>query len=258
MLEKNIEDIIHFVKAGKVSPGSPGMALKQRLESAEFIKPCLIVFDFELNNLFFANKSAIKFLELEEKKQHAHYEEFLENFLHPASYLFLQLETRINKKEPDERFSNIYCIKINGTRRYAWVYASMHMAGYTATGMPKLIYICFIEVEKVVENHIKVLNVSNDFLREDKLKWAADSLKDRELELLGLIASEYTSKEMSDKLNISKAGIEAARKRLMRKLGVKSVIGLVKAAMELGLTKNKTFAEPEVILQKPLMFSKRA
>ena len=258
MIEKNITDIIQFVKDGKVNPGYPGMALLQRLENAEFIKPHLIVFDFELNNLFFANKSATDFLGFETSRLYKYHEEFLENLLHPVSYQLLQLETRISKNQPDDKFSNIYCIKVNSKKKYAWVYASARVAGYTAFGVPKLIYICFIDVEKAVENHVRILNGSNQFAEQAKLKCSVDSLKTRELEILGYITSEYTSKEISDKLNITQAAVDAARKRLMQKLGVKSLIGLVKVAMVFGLKGHKAPEPPHILEQTQMPLEKRA
>ena len=62
------------------------------------------------------------------------------------------------------------------------------------------------------------------------------SLNNREMEMLGLVAAECTSKEIADILSVSQSAVDAARKRLIKKLKVKSVVGLVKTAMALGLT----------------------
>lgn len=57
----------------------------------------------------------------------------------------------------------------------------------------------------------------------------------RERDVLQLIAMEYNNQEIADKLYISLRTVENHRHNLIQKLEVKNAIGLVKAAMELGL-----------------------
>lgn len=57
----------------------------------------------------------------------------------------------------------------------------------------------------------------------------------REKEVLQLIAAEHTSQEVADKLFLSLRTVESHRLSIMQKLGVKNSIGLVKAAMQMGL-----------------------
>ncbi len=57
----------------------------------------------------------------------------------------------------------------------------------------------------------------------------------REKEVLQLIAKEYSSKEIADKLFISINTVEIHRKHLFQKLDVKNLAGLVRKALLLGL-----------------------
>lgn len=57
-------------------------------------------------------------------------------------------------------------------------------------------------------------------------------LSPRELEIITLIALEYSGKEISEKLFISSHTVETHRKNIMKKLNVKSTIGLVKYALK--------------------------
>lgn len=52
------------------------------------------------------------------------------------------------------------------------------------------------------------------------------SLTEREIEILKLIAQEYSTKEIGNQLSISVNTVESHRKNLMRKLKVKNAIGL--------------------------------
>lgn len=58
------------------------------------------------------------------------------------------------------------------------------------------------------------------------------SITDRELEILRLITLEYSGTQIGDQLNISTNTVETHRKNLIKKLNVKSTIGLVKYALK--------------------------
>ena len=59
MLTKDISNIIYFIQAKGINPAEPSCALAARLAEAESItKTSLLVYDFELNKLFFANERA--------------------------------------------------------------------------------------------------------------------------------------------------------------------------------------------------------
>ncbi|SMO82248.1 response regulator [Gracilimonas mengyeensis] len=60
-------------------------------------------------------------------------------------------------------------------------------------------------------------------------------LTERELEMLQLIADEYTTKEIAEKIYISEHTVKTHRKNLMQKLDVKNTAGLVKKGYILGL-----------------------
>jgi DNA-binding NarL/FixJ family response regulator len=68
---------------------------------------------------------------------------------------------------------------------------------------------------------------------------APQLLSRRESEILSLIAREYSNQEIGEKLFISSKTVETHRKNLMRKLGVKNALGLVKAAIRSGLLEIK-------------------
>ncbi len=72
---------------------------------------------------------------------------------------------------------------------------------------------------------------------ETKRRGPADKkrLTAREKDVLQLIAMEYNNQQIADKLYISLRTVENHRHNLIQKLEVKNAIGLVKAAMELGL-----------------------
>lgn len=57
-------------------------------------------------------------------------------------------------------------------------------------------------------------------------------LSNREIEIITLIALEYSGKEISDQLFISTNTVETHRKNIMKKLKAKNMVGLVKFALK--------------------------
>ena len=68
-----------------------------------------------------------------------------------------------------------------------------------------------------------------------KTRFKGIILSKREIEVLKGIASEMTNDEIAAKLNVVKRTIDSHRQNLIRKLGVKNTVGLVKYAIELKL-----------------------
>jgi DNA-binding NarL/FixJ family response regulator len=62
-----------------------------------------------------------------------------------------------------------------------------------------------------------------------------EKLTSREIEILKLITMEYSTSEIAEKLFISIPTVESHRGNLMKKLQVKSAIGMVKYALKHGL-----------------------
>jgi DNA-binding CsgD family transcriptional regulator len=60
-------------------------------------------------------------------------------------------------------------------------------------------------------------------------------LSSREREILRLVAEGKTSREIAEKLSISPKTVDTYRSRLMRKIGVKNLVDLVKFAIRHGL-----------------------
>lgn len=93
-------------------------------------------------------------------------------------------------------------------------------------------YFCENIREKLFQNATK--NIAK--LTTDKNKSKAQ-LSDREIEIIILISLEYSGKEISDKLYISMNTVESHRKNIMKKIGAKNSISIVKYALKNNLLK---------------------
>ena len=71
--------------------------------------------------------------------------------------------------------------------------------------------------------------------RNDAVDSLLASLTKREIEIIQLISAENTTQEIGEKLFISSVTVETHRHNILKKLGVKSSIGVVKFALRTGL-----------------------
>jgi DNA-binding NarL/FixJ family response regulator len=99
-----------------------------------------------------------------------------------------------------------------------------------------------------LENALKSISGGNKYYSEQVLMQLANdtsiefianldtpqriSITKRELEVLRLIAQEFSGTEIAEKLFIGASTVETHRKHLMQKLGVQTTIGLVKYAIK--------------------------
>ena len=84
--------------------------------------------------------------------------------------------------------------------------------------------------EKYFSKEIKDVYLENKFSKKklDEIK-----LTQREIDVVTLIAEEFTTQEIADKLCLSKHTIESYRKNLIAKLEVRNLAGLTKYALKM-------------------------
>lgn len=90
-------------------------------------------------------------------------------------------------------------------------------------------------INRIVLQNEKVFVKSNDAIEEFDFKKSI--LSSREKEIIQLISEEFTTEEIAEKLMISKHTIEAHRKNIFFKLGVKNIAGLITKSIHLGFVK---------------------
>lgn len=88
--------------------------------------------------------------------------------------------------------------------------------------------------EKYFTNEVKEI-INNSIFNAKETKENTVNLSDREKEVLIHISDEKSSQEIAEILSLSIYTIETHRKNLMRKIGTKNVVGLVKYAIQQGI-----------------------
>lgn len=82
-----------------------------------------------------------------------------------------------------------------------------------------------------------ILPIILNLFQKEKKEILKNALTHREKEVLALIVQEYTSKEIAEKLFISKQTVDTHRINIMQKTDCKTLVGLIKYAIQSGYTK---------------------
>lgn len=94
---------------------------------------------------------------------------------------------------------------------------------------------------RIVENGTyfsqDILPIIFSTLQKDKGSPLKSALSQREKEVLELIVQEYTSREIAEKLHISKQTVDTHRLNIMQKTNCQTLVGLIKYAIQSGFIK---------------------
>jgi DNA-binding NarL/FixJ family response regulator len=89
--------------------------------------------------------------------------------------------------------------------------------------------------------HIIMDNLGTPGNLSDQSEDSKPALSSREIEVLNLVAKEYSNEQIAEKLFISERTVEAHRRNIFIKTKTKTIVGLIKYAINKGLIGN----EPE-------------
>lgn len=96
-------------------------------------------------------------------------------------------------------------------------------------------------INRIMENGTyfsqDIMPVIFSTLQKEKNQDIRNALSQREKEVLGLIVQEYTSREIADKLHISKQTVDTHRINIMQKTNCQTLVGLIKYAIQSGFVK---------------------
>lgn len=160
---------------------------------------------------------------------------FFLKIVHPEniSSIYLLIKFYNDPKNYHKIFSNTYYAKTkNG---WEWVYNSMKPVTFNEDGTTKymLSSSCGLDEHLNSTREFRTLRKNLGFYEENIEKYL--SMTNQEKEILGLIAKELTSAEIAEILSVSKITVEKLEKDLIKKLNVKSSVGLAKYALHFKL-----------------------
>lgn len=89
--------------------------------------------------------------------------------------------------------------------------------------------------KKYLSTDVQAIVMQNIFFHDDaisKIKTDVPKLTRREAEILDLIAKEFSTEQIADKLFISPRTVESHRKNIFTKTGAKTIVGLIRYALK--------------------------
>ncbi|MEE9364772.1 MAG: response regulator transcription factor [Cellulophaga sp.] len=172
---------------------------------------------------------------------------------HVQKYLTVNTEEKIDLVITDVTMPEVDGITLNkwlkaNTKDIKTLVVSMHnvpeiideliesdVDGYVPKNAEKEEFLAAIETilggEKYFSKEITDIYLKYKFTKKKEVEI---KLTKREIEVITLIAEEYTTHEIADKLFLSKHTIESYRKNLITKLNVRNLAGLTKYAIKKG------------------------
>lgn len=146
----------------------------------------------------------------------------------------VQATGSISRRYPDTR---VLAVTINEQARYIKEVLKAGAAGYMLKHSSKHELLEAIRTVAAGKPYfcIDILSrISDEFARGGKLR-DNPLLTKKEVEVLRLIALEYSNQEAAEKLGCSQRTVDTHKRNLIKKLGVKNVVGLVKFALREGM-----------------------
>jgi len=130
------------------------------------------------------------------------------------------------RDDPKATFRMTNCIR-SASGAYKWVYTEERAWSFDKYGNVKHIISIVYDIEEWLDGS-NSRPKTKEFKDERKLY---RFLTPREREILDLVAAEMTSQEIGTRLNIEASTVDTHRKNLLKKLKLKSSLGLVKYAL---------------------------
>ncbi len=152
----------------------------------------------------------------------------------------IELTSKVKAQYPDIK---ILALSMHGEKNYIVKMLEAGATGYILKNAGKQEMLSAIKAVAKGDTYFSS-QVSSKLLehitnpKPERKKEAGIPLTSREIEVLKLIADEYSNPEIAEKLFISIRTVDTHRRNLLDKLGVKNTAGLVKYAMQHGLLEN--------------------
>ncbi len=174
------------------------------------------------------NKNGCDFLGINKEEIESLGFKYILKIIHPENinsvYRFIKFYNNISNN--NKTFSSTFYL--NSSRGWEWTYACVKPAIFNEEGKSKYLLAVGCSIYNLLKSKSQFKRFRKDlnFFEVNLEKYL--SMTEREKEILKLIADEFTSFEIAEKLSISHYTVDTHRKNLIEKLGVKSSIGLAK------------------------------
>ncbi len=206
------------------------IALDQVKKLDHLFEGYIVIVDLTTNTPVYFNVNALNYLGVRPSYVNKLKSlDFFRKVLHPSNFDLIISGLVFFKENSKSTFNSVARVKkFDGSWRY--VFFSVKPVEYNFAGEATLALVFALDIDEVLTNRSTLKDLKSSFQKSNNI-----TLSKREKEILIGIAKEQTTKEIAEVLFLSKHTIDTYRKRLIRKLNVKSSIGLAIYAYQIGL-----------------------
>jgi DNA-binding CsgD family transcriptional regulator len=157
--------------------------------------------------------------------------EIYKDLCHPDYYKDIHNSVAFWLETPREIMIHPYLAKTRD-HSWRWTFTAAKAFKFSEKNEPEFILSLVFDFDDTLDKSLFQLPhvpISLDFLQKNQIHY--NKLTDREVEILKLIGQGYSSKEMSETINISTSTIETHRNNIRQKLQAKNSHELVKFAI---------------------------
>lgn len=194
-------------------------------------KICQIV-DFEKHCQIYFNPVAVSYFGVSNEELLKLGFQYVFKYLHPENFDIIRthLAYFANPHNYGRVLSHVYYV--NTKTGWRWLYNCTKVATYTNEGKAKYLFVNGTDISDFLEgkkDKFRKLRKNLAFVEENAQHF--EKLTPREKEILHLIVSERNSQEIAEMLKVSPVTVDTHRNNIIKKLQVKSSVGLVKYAI---------------------------
>jgi len=221
-----LNELITTLRSINASEAAVLSAARNLCNSCKYIS---LIRDMDTNLICHINKAAEDYFGITQKEAEEDGFSFSRRVLHPD---FVQAQALVvNYFTNPESYQSVYeyMYYVTTVKGWMWTYICSQAFYFRKDGSPRFVIAVAADVNDIINNTISNSKLVADIKGFSNIEYEKyQSLSKREVELLGMISKEMTSEEIAKELILSKSTVDTHRKSLLKKLNVKSAIGMAK------------------------------
>jgi len=152
-------------------------------------------------------------------------------YLHPYNFNIVQHHIAYFSNPDNYNKVLSYVYYVNTSNGWKWLYNCTKVSSFTKAGKAKYLFVSGIDISEILSGNGKYKKIKKNinFINEHGSLFY--QLTNREKEILSMIIEEKSSIEIGEILHISNTTVDTHRNNIIKKLQVKSSVGLVKYAI---------------------------
>ncbi len=221
-----LTEIITTIQKAELNENQAFELLKELSDSCSLV---VMIKEVNTNHIIHLNAAALDYFGQTSSFINRYGISFPKEILHPDFFHLFPVELGFFSESDHYNSAYEYIYNLKTAKDYSWTYVCSQIAIFNEIGNPKYILSIACDVNNILNNKIssnKFVSELNGFTNIELERYK--TLSKRELSILRMISLEMTSEEIAQELFLSKSTVDSHRKSILKKLNVKSALGMAK------------------------------